>query len=131
MDTITTNPVESKSARFAITEGYKALRMLREGGLLDFIAEMGHDKKARQQCEESIAEIEAHMSPNLLLTVLPSYTKVQFAVDGGNLQEGLVRDMGWDLDLRRRITTTGPGGGFEFFSDADTVYTFFEVIADA
>jgi len=126
------NPVESDAARTAIVESYKALRVLDEGGFLDFIAEMAHDSNAADQARDALVAIEDNMSPNLLVTVLPSYSKVRFATDRsrpGEVSEGIVRDGAWGLypdrtgSTERRITTNG----WEFFVDRETVFTFFEV----
>ena len=79
------------------------------------------------------------MSPNLLVTVLPTYTKVRFATDRsrpGDVSEGQIRDGAWGLfpdrngATERRITTTGPTGGWEFFVNTDTVFTYFEVVGE-
>lgn len=134
MTTTNPAPVESPAARKAIVTAYKALLVLREGGLLDFIAEKAHDTKAAEQARDAITSMEALMSPNLLVTVLPTYTKVRFATNlsrEGETQEGLIRDGAWGLypddrtdSTKRRITTNG----WEFFVDTDTVFTFFEIV---
>ena len=131
-------PVESDQARIAIVTAYRALRVLEEGGLLDFIAEQAFDAKAAEQAREAIATIEASMSPNLLCTVLPAYTKVRFSTDHsreGDSWEGLIREGAWGLHpdrgeqaTERRITTTGDRGGFEFFVNRETVFTSFEIL---
>jgi hypothetical protein len=118
-------------------EGYKALKVLDEAGLLDFIAERAFDTKAAEQSRDAIAKLEASMSPNLLCTILPAYTKVRFATDKsreGETQEGILRDGAWGLypDIRtdshkRRITTNG----WEFFVDPETVFTYFEIVERA
>lgn len=127
------NPVETDAARVALVEAYKALRVLRDGGLLAFVAENAHDPAAAEQANEAIATVENSMSPNLLCTVLPAYTKVRFATDRsreGETQEGLLRDGAWGLyperegSTERRITTNG----WEFFVGPDTVFTYFEVV---
>lgn len=127
------NPVESDAARMALVEAYKALLVLDEGGLLDFIEENAHDIMAAAQARDALAAIEDSMSPNLLCTVLPAYTKVRFATDRsreGETQEGLLRDGAWGLyperegSTERRITTNG----WEFFVGPDTVFTYFEVV---
>lgn len=129
---VTTNPVESDAARVALVEAYKALRVLDESGDLDFIAEKAGDIKAVEQAREAIAAIEDAMSPNLLVTVLPGYSRVRFATDRsrpGEVSEGIVRDSAWGLypdrtgSTERRITTNG----WEFFVDRSTVFTYFEV----
>jgi hypothetical protein len=126
------NPVESEPARLALVEAYKALRVLDEGGLLDFIEEKSGDPMAAAQARDAIVAIEDSMSPNLLVTVLPSYSKVRFATDrsrSGEVAEGIVRDGAWGLypdrsgSTERRITTNG----WEFFVTPETVFTFFEV----
>lgn len=131
METLNRIPeCESHEAAIAIMEGYRALLLLREASLLDFIAENAFDKKAKEQCETAISDMEDCMSPNLRLVTLASYTKVRFSTsrDPMRMIEGLVRDMAWDRTLRRRITTTGERGGWEFFSDADVVFTHFEIL---
>lgn len=129
---VTTNPVESDAARVALVEAYKALRVLDESGSLAYIAEALRDIKAVEQADAAIATIEDNMSPNLLVTVLPAYSKVRFATDRsrpGEVSEGIVRDGAWGLhpertgSTERRITTNG----WEFFVDRSTVFTFFEV----
>ena len=126
-------PVESDSARIALVEGYKALRVLDEAGYLAYIAEALHDPNAAEQADEAIAAIERGMSPNLLCTVLPAYTKVRFQTDRSRSDEfieGQLRDGAWGLhpdrsdSTERRITTTN---GFEFFVTPETVFTFFEI----
>lgn len=126
------NPVESDAARVALVEAYKALRVLDESGNLDFIAEKTGNIKAVEQAREALTTIEDSMSPNLLATVLPSYSKVRFATDrsrAGKVSEGIVRDGAWGLYpdrtdcTERRITTNG----WEFFVDRSTVFTYFEV----
>ena len=79
------NPVETTQARTALVEAYKALLVLDEGGLLDFISEAAGDVTAANQCRDAIAHIEDAMSPNLLATVLPTYTKVLYATDRSRL----------------------------------------------
>jgi hypothetical protein len=126
------NPVESDAARMALVEAYKALRVLDEGGLLDFIEEKSGDPMAAAQARDAIVAIEDSMSPNLLVTVLPAHSKVRFATDRsrpGEVSDGIVRDGAWGLhpertgSTERRITTNG----WEFFVDRETVFTFFEV----
>lgn len=129
------SPLESNEARFALVTAYKALRVLDEGGYLAYVAEALYDPKAAEQADAAIKTIEACMSPNLLATVLPAYTKVRFATDRsreGEFIEGQLRDGAWGLypeqrrqALERRITTTS---GFEFFVLPETVFTHFEVI---
>lgn len=138
--TMTTNkpaPVESTPARKALVEAYKALSVLDQGGLLDFIAEKAFDAKAAEQARDAIATIEACMSPNLLCTILPAYTKVRFTTVASpdTAMEGLIREGAWGLypdrgeqSLERRITTTGTHGGWEFFVNPDTEFTFFEIV---
>lgn len=127
------NPVESEPARVALVEAYKALLVLREGHLLDFLAEQAHDPMVRAQCLDAISTIEDSMSPNLLVTVLPAYTKVRFATDlsrAGHVSEGLVREGAWGLhptrsdSTTRRITTEG----WEFFVTPETNFVYFEVV---
>jgi len=127
------NPVESDASRTALVEAYKALRVLDESELLDFITDAGFGSKTAEQAREAIASIEDSMSPNLLVTVLPGYSKVRFATDRsreGDVAEGIVRDGAWGLhpdrpgSTERRITTNG----WEFFVTPETVFTFFEVV---
>jgi len=127
------NPVESDGARTALVTAYRALLVLDEGGLLDFITEAAGDSNAARQAREAMCAIEDGMSPNLLVTVLPSYSRVRFATDRsreGEVAEGIVRDGAWGLypdrsgSTERRITTNG----WEFFVDTETVFTFFEVV---
>lgn len=127
------NPVESDPARLALVEAYKALRALDENGLLDFIKEKVGDTKAVEQVHKALAVIEDSMSPNLLVTVLPGYSRVRFATDrsrAGEISEGIVRDGAWGLypertgSTERRITTNG----WESFVDKSTVFTYFEVV---
>jgi len=128
-------PVESDQARVALVEAYKALLVLEEGGLLDFIAENAYDPQAAKQAREAIDALEEGMSPNLLCTVLPAYTKVKFATDRsreGEYIEGQLRDGAWGLYPQdrsyadeRRITTTN---GFEFFVTPETAFTFFQIL---
>jgi hypothetical protein len=127
------NPTESPAAREAIVEGYRALLTLKSDGYLAHIAETLNSTTARV-CDEAIAAIEDNMSPNLLATVLPAYTRVRFATDrspNGNTIDGQLRDGAWGLypdrngATERRITTTG---GWEFFLDHSTVFTYFEVL---
>jgi hypothetical protein len=117
----------------AIVAAYKALRVLDEAGYLDYVAEETGDHMAATQAREAIATIEDNMSPNLLCTILPGYTKVRFATDRsrpGETQDGLLRDGAWGLypersgSTERRITTNG----WEFFVTPDTVFTYFEVV---
>lgn len=127
-------PVESDQARLALVTALRALMVLDQGGLLDFITEYAHDAKAADQAREGITAIEAGMSANLLATVLPAYSKVRFATDRsreGEFIEGQIREGAWGLypdrgqqALERRITTTN---GFEFFVTPETVFTHFEV----
>lgn len=70
-------PVETPQARAAIVHGYRSLLMLQQSNLLLFVADQGCDPKAAQQCYDAIDAIETLMSPNLLCTVLPAYTKVR------------------------------------------------------
>jgi len=125
-------PIESAPARIALVEAYKALRVLNEAGYLAYIAEALHDPNAAEQADGAIAAIEAGMSPNLLCTVLPAYTKVRFATDRsreGDVAEGIIRDGAWGLypertdSDTRRITTNG----WEFFVTPETRFTFFEI----
>lgn len=135
-------PVESPQARRAIVTAYRALSMLDQGGLLDFIAKEAYDPQAAEQARAALDTLERSMSPNLLVTVLPAYTKVRWAAEPGNPDEwieGLIRDGAWGLypDERgetateRRITTTGIHGGWEFFVNLDTVFTAFEIVERA
>lgn len=127
-------PVESPQAREALVEAYKALRVLNESCWLAYIGNEGHDPKAAEQARYAIDVIEERMSPNLLITVLPSYTEIRFATDQsreGETQTGIIRDGAWGLypDERtdateRRITTNG----WEFFVTPETVFTFFQII---
>jgi len=127
-------PVESDQARLALVTALRALMVLDQGGYLAYIAEEMRDPKAAEQADEAIAAIEAGMSPNLLATVLPAYTKVRFATDRsreGEFIEGQTREGAWGLypdrgqqALERRITTTR---GFEFFVTPETVFTSFEI----
>lgn len=118
------NPVESDPARVALVEAYR--------GLLDAL-KAANDVKTIEQIRKAIVAIEDNMSPNLLVTVLPAYSKVRFATDQcppGKVSEGIVRDGAWGLypdragATDRRITTDG----LEFFANRETVFTFFEVI---
>lgn len=132
-----TPPVESSEAREAILAGYRALVELRDSGVLEWLEAEG-DPAPRETVQEGIAEMEARMSPNLLVTVLPSYTKVRFATDRnrpGETQEGILRDGAWGLipgrlilgrtdANQRRITTNG----WELFVDETTAFTHFEII---
>lgn len=128
------NPVETEPSRIALVTAYKALLVLDKGGLLDFIAEKAYDPQAAAQAREAIETIENAMSPNLLCTVLPGYTKVKFATDrsrDSEFIEGQLRDGAWgfysergEQSLQRRITTTN---GFEFFVTPETVFTFFQI----
>jgi len=128
-------PLESNQARIALVTAYRALLALEEGGLLDFIAEQAFDTKATEQAREAIEALERGMSPNLLATVLPAYTKVRFATDRsreGEYIEGRIREGAWGLfpdrgesATERRITTTN---GFEFFVNRETVFTYFVIL---
>ena len=128
-------PLESNQARLGIVAAYKALRVLDEGGLLDFITEYGGDPKSAEQARDAIEALERGMSPNLLVTVLPAYTKVRFATDRsreGEYMEGQIREGAWGLfpdrgeqATERRITTTN---GFEFFANRETVFTYFVIL---
>jgi hypothetical protein len=121
-DELSLAPIESPQARHALVETYKALKVLDESGLLDFI-------------EEAITAIETSMSPNLACTILPTYTKVRFQTDRSRddeFIEGQLREGAWGLNpergqqaLERRITTTS---GFEFFVTPETVFTYFEIV---
>lgn len=115
-------------------EAYKALKVLEGGGHLAYIAKTLHDPEAVEQAMRAIATVETLMSPNLLCTVLPAYTKVRFQTDRSREDEfieGQLRDGAWGLhpertdSTERRITTTS---GFEFFVTPETVFTFFEVV---
>lgn len=130
---MTTNPVESTASRVALVEAYKALLVLDEAGLLDLITEEANDSAAARQAREAIEAIEANMSPNLLVTVLPTYTRVRFSTDlsrPGETQEGIIRDGAWGLHpdragaTERRITTND----WEFFVTPETVFTSFEIL---
>ena len=127
------NPVETPEVRFALVEAYKAIGVLDEMGYLDYLAEQFGDVKAVEQARAARDAVLAGMSPNLLVTVLPAYTKVRFATDrniDGQTQEGLLRDGAWGLytdrsnSTERRITTNG----WEFFVNLDTVFTYFEIL---
>lgn len=127
-----TPPVESSEAREAILAGYRALVELRDSGVLEWLEAEG-DPAPRGIVQEGIAGMEARMSPNLLVTVLPSYTKVRFATDRnrpGETQDGILRDGAWGLipgrtdAYQRRITTNG----WELFVDETTAFTHFEII---
>lgn len=129
-------PVESEEARRAIVAGYKALMVLHEAGLVEH-AIAPYDPKAASQVLNTIQEIETLMSPNLLITILPAYTKVAFTTkQSDRLIEGLIREDAWGLypDARgetatqRRITTTGDHGGWEMSVDLDTEFTYFEIL---
>lgn len=127
-------PAESPQARHAIVEMYRALLVLRENHLLDFIAEKAWDEKASQQCEDAIAQAELSMSPNLLITLLPAYTEIAFLTDRNREDDkpmhGIIRDGAWGFfpdshgnPYERRVTTNG----FEFFVNPETVFTHFEI----
>jgi hypothetical protein len=127
-------PVESDQARLALVIALRALMVLDQGGYLAYIAEEMCDPKAAEQTRGAITAIERGMSPNLLITVLPAYTKVRFQTDlsrEGEFIEGQTREGAWGLypdrgqqALERRITTTR---GFEFFVTPETVFTSFEI----
>jgi len=127
------NPVETPEVRFALVEAYKAIGVLDEMGYLDYLAEQFGDVKAVEQARAARDAVLAGMSPNLLVTVLPAYTKVRFATDrniDGQTQEGLLRDGAWGLytdrsnSTERRITTNG----WEFFVNLETEFTYFEIL---
>lgn len=127
-----TPPVESSEAREAILAGYRALVMLQDSGILEWLEGEG-DPEPSETVQEGIAGMEAHMSPNLLVTVLPSYTKVRFATDRNRpeeTQDGILRHGAWGLypdrpdSTTRRITTNG----WEMFVDESTAFTHFEII---
>lgn len=128
-------PPEDPGTRDFLLHSLKSLMVLAGPGSTGEYLMAEHDPKALEQAQRSIAEIEARMSPNLRLTILPSFTEVAFATDtnGDEIQTGIVRDManGWHadrpIDYSRRITTTGPRGGWEFFVTPETNFTYFEV----
>lgn len=138
MTTMTINrpaPVETPEARKAIVEMYRALLVLDKGDLLDFIAESAFDPKAAEQCREAIASAEALMSPNLLLTVIETYTMVRFTLADvpGRTLEGQTREGAWGLypdrgeqAITRRLTMTS---GMEFFVTPETEFASFEVLS--
>lgn len=124
-------PVESPQARHAIVAAYKALLILTENGLLDYVAE--GDPGAAREARDAIDQMEMSMSPNLLCTVLPTYSEVEFLTnadrDDAEPRHGIIRDGAWGLfpdrtgSTERRITT----GGWEFFVTPETVFTHFAV----
>lgn len=125
-------PVESDQARIALVEAYKALKVLDESCWLSLIANEYHDPKSADQARHAIDVIETSMSPNLLVTVLPSGTRVKYATDRsreGEYMTGEIREGAWGLypershSTERRITA----GGFEHTIDRDTVFTFFQI----
>lgn len=127
-------PVESIQARTAIITAYNTLSVLHLAGHLAVLAELG-DPMAAKQVAEAIAEIETLMSPNLLCTILPAYTKVAFSTKQSDREiEGLIREGAYGLQpdqdgsTKRRITTTGAHGGWEMFVDTDTEFTYFEIL---
>lgn len=128
-------PVEDPRTKDFLVHSYKALMVLAGPGSTGEYLLAEHDPKALEQAQRSIAEIEARMSPNLLATILPSYTEVLFSTEeqGGTLLTGMIREGATGLDTEReqwpvrRITTTGPRGGWEFFVDHDTKFTYFEI----
>ncbi len=129
---INPSPVESPQARKAIVGMYRALLILEDNGVLEEVEALLPDVVGKAR--DAVIAAEAGMSPNLLCTVLPTYTKVRFQTDrsrDGEFIEGQMRDGAWGLFPEvpnageRRITTTS---GFEFFVTPETVFTNFEVI---
>ena len=127
-------PVESPAVRAALVGAYKALLVLcdpEHGSATTGIGDI--DPQSIKQGQEAIMRIESSMSPNLLCTVLETYTKVRFQTDTGlRPVEGQIREGAWGLNpergqqaLERRITCDV---GFEFFVTPDTVFTSFEVL---
>lgn len=133
MDTKTRSlaPVESPEAKEALVAAYNALLVLDLSHHLALVEEYGCDPNAANQAREAIATIEAGMSPNLLLEVIESGAVVTYKTDKGYPTDppfvGEVRGKASD---GVRVTTTGSfGGGWEHFFNADTVFTYFEVLS--
>lgn len=53
-----------------------------------------------------------------MIAVLPAYVEVEIPMYGGRTMTGLTRDLPKD---GRRITTTGPSGGTEFFATVENL----------
>lgn len=127
------NPIETDEARLAIVAAYRVLLAFEESGVTGQVAEHLHRSDLAEGITHAITEMRASMSPNLLVTLLPSHTNIRFATDRnreGETQTGIVRDGAWGIypdrpdSTTRRITTNG----WEMFVDRDTVFTHFEVL---
>jgi hypothetical protein len=76
----------------------------------------------------AVADIEISGATKVARS-LPAYTKVNFAVNGSKVCEGLTRDiprLDGEDHLDRRITNLS--SGFEFFVTDDTAFDTFEIV---
>lgn len=126
------NPVETPAARAALATTCRVLSLNEKMGVTSAIAEHLNEPIVAESLTSTLQTVMDAMSPNLLATVLPAYTDVEFATaEVPRPRKGIIRGAAWGLypdrngSTERRITTEG----WEFFVTPETEFVYFRVLS--
>jgi len=109
----------------ALIKAYRALSVFLEDheGLASYIA--AADPKALEQAREAREWLVDAMGIAYYISLLPSYTEVDFAVNGSQVCRGMIRDNAFQGEGERRITNLTTG--MEFFVTPETEFDHFVI----